>query len=101
MSRILKPRRARPLALALAVGALGCLVTAPASLGANPPSFGANCQPDGKISGAGSTSQSNAILDAFAFGYQNDVCGPQPNASNLNSAYLGVDPSIYTFGANS
>jgi ABC-type phosphate transport system substrate-binding protein len=101
MSRILKIRRARVVALAVAAGALASLALAPASMAANPPTFGANCQPDGKISGAGSTFQTNAILNSFTFGYQNDVCGPQPNVSNLNAAYGGTDPSIFTFGSNS
>lgn len=99
--RICKSSRARIVAFAIAAGVLGSLATAPASLAANPPTFGANCQPDGKISGAGSTFQTNAILNAFTLGYQNDVCGLQPTASNLNAAYGGTDPSLFTFGTNS
>jgi ABC-type phosphate transport system substrate-binding protein len=94
--RICKSSRARIVAFAIAAGVLGSLAAAPASMAANPPSFGANCQPDGKISGAGSTFQTNAILSAFSLGYQNDVCGAQPNVSGLNSLYNGTDPSIFT-----
>ena len=97
--RIGKFSPARIAALALAAGALGSLATAPASLAAapQPPAVGTNCQPDGKISGAGSTFQTNAINNSFTYGFQQDVCGPQPNVANLTSAYGGTDPSVFSF----
>ena len=97
--RICKSLPARVGAIALAVASLGCLATAPASLAAapQPPAVGNNCQPDGKISGAGSTFQTNAINNSFTYGFQQDVCGPQPNVANLTSTWNGVDPSIYSF----
>jgi ABC-type phosphate transport system substrate-binding protein len=99
--RICKLSRARVVAFAVGLGVLGSLATAPASLAAPlPPVFGANCQPDGKISGGGATFQTNAQQNAFIFGYQQDVCGPQPNVANLTAAWNGVDPSNYSFSGN-
>jgi hypothetical protein len=69
--------------------------------GPQPPAVGSNCQPDGKINGAGSTFQANGVNDGFTFGYQQDICGPQQSSTNLNSAYGGTDPSIFTFGTTS
>jgi ABC-type phosphate transport system substrate-binding protein len=101
-SRFLKLPRARIVALALGVGALGSLATAPASFaagaGPKPPAIGTNCQPDGKINGGGSTFQANAINDAFTFGFQQDVCGPQPQVTNLNASWGTTDPSVFSFG---
>lgn len=91
--------RARIVALAVSVGALGSLATAPASFAAvasKGPAIGQNCQPDGHISGAGSTFQTNAFNNALTYGYQQDVCGPVTPANNLNSAWGTTDPSAYT-----
>jgi ABC-type phosphate transport system substrate-binding protein len=98
LSRFITSPRARMVALAVGVGAVGSLAAAPASFGATkPPIFGANCHADGKINGAGATFQTNAQKNAFIYGYQQDVCGPQPSVTGLNSAYGGTDPSIYSF----
>jgi ABC-type phosphate transport system substrate-binding protein len=98
--RFLKFSRARAVALALGVGALGSLATAPASFaagaGPHPPAVGTNCQTDGKISGAGSTFQANELTNALIYGFQQDICGPVGTATNLNSAWGTTDPSIYT-----
>jgi ABC-type phosphate transport system substrate-binding protein len=97
--------RARVLALAVGLGAAasGSLATAPASFAAGatatPPAIGSNCQVDGKINGAGSTFQTNAVDAGLIFGYEEDVCGPAPLSSNLNAAYGGTDPSIGSFGS--
>jgi ABC-type phosphate transport system substrate-binding protein len=98
---IVKFPRARLVALAVVAGALGSLAVAPAAFAAavKPPPVGTNCQPDGKINGGGSTFQTNAINNSFTFGYQQDVCGPQPTVSNLNSTWGTTDPSIFTFGS--
>lgn len=97
--RICKSLPARVGAVALAMASLGCLATAPASLAAapSPPAVGTNCQPDGKISGGGSTFQTNAINNSFTYGFQQDVCGPQPNVANLTGAWGSTDPSVYSF----
>jgi hypothetical protein len=97
--RICKSLPARVLAAGLALGAFGSLATASASLAAapQPPAVGTNCQPDGKISGGGSTFQTNAINNSFTYGFQQDVCGPQPNVANLTAAYNGTDPSVFSF----
>src|SRR5579859_2680949 len=104
MSRKFIQSRARFAALALGVGIAGSLAAAPASLAAGakpqPPAIGSACQADGKINGAGSTFQTNGIADALVYGYQQDVCGPQPFSSNLNAAYGGTDPADYTFGTS-
>lgn len=79
--RIVKFPRARMVALAVGVGALGSLATAAPSLAAAP--GGTACQPGtsktdasaGKISGRGSTFQNNAINKAFIANYTTDVCG--------------------------
>ena len=78
-SRILRFPRARLVALAVGVGALASLATAPASLAAaGTPLAGSNCQSsDGKISGRGSTLQTYA-LNAFTSSYASDVCGYVP-----------------------
>lgn len=100
-SRLIKFPRVRMVALAVGVGAIGSLATAPASfaVGARPqpPAVGANCQQDGKINGAGSSFQTNAFNNALIYGFQQDVCGPIGTASSsiLNPAYAS-DPSIYT-----
>ena len=103
--RIVKSPRAHIVALAVAVGALGSLAAAPAAFaagaGPKPPAVGANCQPDGKINGGGSTFQTNALNNAFTFGFQQDVCGPQPSVANLQSSWGTVDPSIYSFTVGS
>ncbi len=92
-------------ALAVGVGALGSLAVAPAAFaagaGPKPPAVGTACQPDGKINGGGSTFQTNAINNAFTWGYQQDVCGPQPNVANLNSTWGTTDPSIFSFTVGS
>jgi ABC-type phosphate transport system substrate-binding protein len=83
-SRITKFPRARAVALAVGVGVIGSLATAPASFAAAP--GGTACQPGaskydaagGKISGRGSTFQNNAINKAFIAGYTSDVCGSVP-----------------------
>ena len=99
--RICKLSRARMVALAVSVGAFGSLATAQASFaagaGPKPPAVGTSCQPDGKINGGGSTFQPNAVNNAFTWGYQQDLCGPQPNVANLNSTWGTTDPSIFTF----
>lgn len=103
-SHVFKLSRARVLAIALGMGIAGSLATAPASLaagaGPKPPAIGQNCQADGKINGAGSTFQTNGMLAGLIYGYEQDVCGPAPISSNLNSFYNsnGGDPSIGTFG---
>lgn len=92
-------------ALAVGVGALGSLAAAPAAFaagaGPKPPAVGTACQPDGKINGGGSTFQTNAINNAFTWGYQEDACGPQPNVANLNSSWGTTDPSIFSFTVGS
>jgi ABC-type phosphate transport system substrate-binding protein len=90
---------ARVVALGLALGAFGSLAAAPASFAAAPapPAIGSNCQADGKISGAGSTFQANAINNSFTYGFQQDVCGPQPNVANLTAAWGTTDPSVFSF----
>ena len=76
--RTIKRPRARTLALTLAVSALGSLALASPSF-ATAPASGAACQAnDGKISGRGSTFQTNAIA-AYIAGYTTDVCGPVAN----------------------
>jgi hypothetical protein len=104
-SRVCKSSLARVGALALALGGFGSLATAPASFaagaGPKPPAVGTACQPDGKINGGGSTFQTNAINNAFTWGYQEDVCGPQPNVANLNATWGTTDPSQYTFTVGS
>jgi len=88
-------------ALAVGIGAVGSLATAPASFAAGaapkPPAVGTNCQPDGKINGGGSTFQTNAINNAFTYGFQQDVCGPQGSVSNLNTTWGTTDPSVFSF----
>lgn len=97
--RIGKFSRARMVALAVGLGALGSFAAAPAALAAQPPQVGSNCQLDGKINGGGSSFQTNAINDSFTYGFQNDVCGPVGTASNLNGTYSS-DPSIFNFPPN-
>ncbi|MBV9607014.1 MAG: hypothetical protein JO027_18015 [Solirubrobacterales bacterium] len=94
-----KSLSARGVALGLAVAAVASLAMAPASFAAapQPPAVGTNCQPDGKISGAGSTFQANAINNSFTYGFQQDVCGPQPNVANLTSAWGTTAPSVFSF----
>jgi ABC-type phosphate transport system substrate-binding protein len=103
--RIMCSPRARIVALAVGLGALGSFATAPAALaagaGPKPPAVGTNCQADGKINGGGSTFQTNALNNAFTFGFQQDVCGPQPNVSNLNSSWGTTDPSVFSFTVGS
>ena len=97
-SRILRFPRARILALAVGVGALGSLAAAPGALAltvSHVPLVGTNCAADGKISGAGSTFQAGAFSTGFTYGYEQDVCGAAPVASNLNAAYPS-DPTFYT-----
>jgi len=85
MRTLFKPR-ARIVALALGIGALGSLATAPASLAFPPfspppgsPAAGANCQSqDGKISGRGSTLQLWLQYDLMG-AYAADVCGTVPS----------------------
>jgi ABC-type phosphate transport system substrate-binding protein len=108
-SNVFKITRGHVLALALGLGLAGSLATAPASFAATkqPTPAGANCQPDGKINGAGSTFQTNVINDAFTYEYQNDVCGETPVSTNLfqggtynSTAFpsLGAsDPSDFSF----
>jgi hypothetical protein len=84
----------------MAVGVVGSLAAAPAAF-ATAPVNGAACQPDGKISGAGSTFQANGVNDAFTFGYQQNQCGAQPNVANLTPAWGTTDPSIFSFGTTS
>jgi len=92
-SRFVKFPRARIVAIAVGVGVIGSLVTAPASFAA-PPASGVNCQAsDGKISGRGSTFQNNALNNALISGFRNDVCGPVGTAGNLTSGYGGTDPA--------
>jgi hypothetical protein len=78
--RFLKFPRARIVALAIGVGALGSLATATASYAAFPKT-GADCQTsDGKISGRGATLQTYGQT-AFITGFANDVCGDTPAMS--------------------
>ncbi len=101
MSRFLTKSRAGIVSLALGAGVAGSLALAPASFAAapQPPTAGSNCAQDGKINGAGSTFQANALEAGYIYGYQQDVCGPQPISTNLNAAYGGVDPSDGSFGS--
>ena len=117
-SSLFKFRRKHLLALAIGLGAIGGpLATAQQSFAATlQPGIGAACQADGKISGAGSTFQTNAVNNAFTFGYQQDVCGPQASVSGLyqggtftgpngvggtiNStaqSWAATDPSVFNF----
>jgi ABC-type phosphate transport system substrate-binding protein len=96
--------RVRIAAVALGVTAIGCLATAPASIAVSTqqPPVGANCHPDGKIDGAGSTFQTNALNDAFTYGFQLDNCGPQPSSSGLFTAtptWSGTDGNGGTVSA--
>lgn len=111
-SSVFRLSRKRVLALALGLGIAGSLASAPASLAATQqPPVGANCQADGKINGGGSTFQTNAINNAFTYGFQNDVCGTQASSSNLfqggtfNSlafpSWGTTDPSVFSFSGNS
>jgi hypothetical protein len=96
--------RARTVALALGVGAVGSLALAPASFaaesssGANAPAAGSNCQSqDGKIAGRGSTLQLWLQYD-LAGAYSTDVCGGGVAAdANANGSAPGtVNPSTGT-----
>jgi ABC-type phosphate transport system substrate-binding protein len=109
-SSVFKFTRGHMLALALGLGLAGSLATAPASFAASTqqPTIGAACQPDGKINGGGSTFQTNAINNAFTYGYQNDICGAQPSVSGLfaGGTFNGLtfpavtsDPSQFTFNS--
>jgi len=89
-SRLFSYSRAKLLALALGIGIAGSLATAPASMATSQPPVGNTCQADGKINGGGSTFQAAGINDAFTYGYQIDVCGPQPAASNLYNPATGT-----------
>lgn len=100
--RVCKFTRARMVALAVGVGAfgsvaLGSLALAPASfakgLNPQPPAVGTACQQDGKISGRGSTFQTNALNLVLIAGYTNNVCGPVGGATNLAPGYGGTDPA--------
>ncbi len=89
-------------------------MSAPVSLAATQqPAVGTNCQADGHINGAGSTFQTALQQDAFAYGFEQDVCGPAPSPTNLyqggnigsdtaaNNSYGtaggAMDPSLYSF----
>jgi hypothetical protein len=111
---LFKLSRARVLAVSVGVGLFGSLASAPVSLAATQqPAVGTNCQADGHINGAGSTFQTALQQDAFAYGFEQDVCGPAPTPTNLyqggnigsdtaaNNSYGtaggATDPSLYSF----
>jgi ABC-type phosphate transport system substrate-binding protein len=89
---------ARMIALVLSSGLLGSLATAPASFaagaGPKPPLPGSDCQTDGKISGRGSTFQTNAVNKSFVVTFQQvGPCGTtQPNSA-VSTGYTGTPPN--------
>ncbi|MGO9958482.1 MAG: hypothetical protein ACLP50_21375 [Solirubrobacteraceae bacterium] len=97
-SPTLKATRVRALALALGIGALGSLATAPASYAAaGTPAAGANCQSqDGKISGRGATVQLWLEYDLMG-AYASDVCGSvPPDASATGGDQTHPGSALYT-----
>jgi ABC-type phosphate transport system substrate-binding protein len=96
--RICKFSVARVAVLAVSVGVLASLATAPASFaagaGPKPPLPGSDCQTDGKISGRGSTFQANAINKSFILTFQQfGPCGTKQPDGTLSAGYTNAPPN--------